>query len=128
MLLLLLLLLLDPAAIDYSTPDTVVNETDIVKLYCNSTGNPPPNITWTKDGWFHPMAIWGKLLLINVTGKSVEGTYRCNASNGVREQASATIKLTVQSRYPSIDTNVMSHDYDSSIIFHVNPQTVTGIN
>ena len=69
------------------------------------------------------MAIWGKLLLINVTGKSVEGTYRCNASNGVREQASATIKLTVQSRYPSIDTNVMSHDYDSSRLRYVRLKT-----
>ena len=59
-------------------------------LTCNASGEPLPNITWTKDGI--PVdkfnVIGYQLHLMNVKREDV-GSYRCTASNGYGDDATS---------------------------------------
>ena len=59
-------------------------------LTCNASGEPLPNITWTKDGI--PVdkfnVIGYQLHLMNVKREDV-GSYRCTASNGYGDDAAS---------------------------------------
>ncbi|XP_022805173.1 uncharacterized protein LOC111342364 isoform X2 [Stylophora pistillata] len=59
-------------------------------LTCNASGDPFPNITWTKDGTpAEEFNVTGyKLHFINVELKDV-GSYRCTASNGYGDDATS---------------------------------------
>ena len=54
-------------------------------LTCNASGDPKPNITWTREGATQANqlvnATGNRLYLVNVQKKDV-GSYRCTASNG----------------------------------------------
>ncbi|XP_047483860.1 hemicentin-2-like [Penaeus chinensis] len=66
-------------------------------LGCNGTGNPEPNITWTKEG--RQLKVGQNLTIVNAKPED-NGKYRCTASNGVGRPASTTITLEVM--YPPV--------------------------
>ena len=72
---------------------TVV-EGENVTLYCNATGNPTPNITWTKDR--SPTALHqGETYSISTIQRQAAGDYRCTAWNGVGEHTNITATVAV---------------------------------
>lgn len=68
-------------------------------LECPAVGWPAPTMTWTKYGGTLPRErtamLPGALLLTSVT-EADEGTYVCNARNGVGSTASCVLMLQVQ--------------------------------
>lgn len=74
-----------------------VNQSDVATLTCITSGNPIPNITWTKDGDASLILSTDKQLKLNITGKASEGSYRCTASNGIGPPSYATGNVTVKS-------------------------------
>lgn len=85
----------DPSIIATSPSDQTLNETNPMTLYCNSTGNPSPNITWVKEGGGTRAFEQGNILQIKQVQKSDEGIYRCTASNGVGKNDTATAMVKV---------------------------------
>ena len=61
-------------------------------LYCNATGNPTPNITWTK-GSSSTVVHQGQTYSIVNIQRQAAGDYKCTAWNGVGAQK--TVLATV---------------------------------
>ena len=72
----------------------VVLEKGNVTLHCNATGNPTPNITWTKGGSFSALHQGDIYSIVNVP-RDAAGNYTCTAWNGVGEQKKATAVIAV---------------------------------
>ena len=95
----------------YSTePPEIVNVTGnqyvcvgfVVTLSCKATGNPIPNITWTRV-WENgtdseELPSMDGFYVISTTSRSSNGTYRCTASNGIGDPASKTTEVIVGSK------------------------------
>jgi len=77
----------------------VVKKGKRVELKCKTSGNPPPEIHWSKeDGGLLPMGqrtLHSKQLIISSVSREDGGIYTCTASNGVGTPASASITLQV---------------------------------
>ena len=71
-----------------------VIERDNASLYCNATGNPTPNITWTKDGSPTVLYQGETYSFVNIQRHAV-GDYTCTAWNGVGERKNATASVSV---------------------------------
>lgn len=84
----------DPPAIVTAPSPQTLNETNPLKLYCNATGNPSPNISWVKDGG-SGRVYEGEVLYVKQVIKSDQGIYTCTASNGVGKNATSTAMVTV---------------------------------
>ena len=84
----------DPALIESAPVDQVVLEKDNVTLHCNATGNPTPNITWTKDNSSSVLHQGDIYSIVNIT-RDAAGNYTCTAWNGVGEQKKAIAEVTV---------------------------------
>lgn len=67
------------------TPDTTVDEGDLVDLICNATGRPTPRIEWMRiGGALLPIGrerLFEPLLRISSVEAEDRGKYRCTASN-----------------------------------------------
>ena len=72
--------------------DNNVNEGDRVTFYCNVTGNPTPEIKWTKDG----MPVANGDTLSFVTARNQSGEYWCSADNGLNITVNASANLNVE--------------------------------
>ena len=87
--------------IDQSPSSGVIVEGENVTLHCNATGNPIPNITWTKDG--SPTVLYqGETYSIVNIQRQVAGDYICTAWNGVGEHTNATATVTVHCKFSVI--------------------------
>ena len=84
----------DPALIESAPVDQVALEKDNVTLHCNATGNPTPNITWTKDNSSSVLHQGDIYSIVNIT-RDAAGNYTCTAWNGVGEQKKAIAEVTV---------------------------------
>ena len=71
-------------------------------LFCNATGNPPPTLSWTKDGspinnnQGIPFSGDNETLFIASINRSESGNYRCVARNGLGNDFSNPAKVDVQ--------------------------------
>ena len=76
-------------------------------LFCNATGNPPPTLSWTKDGSplndTQGITFSGdnKTLSIASINRSESGNYRCVARNGLGSDLSNPAKVDVQCKCSS---------------------------
>ena len=76
-------------------------------LFCNATGNPPPTLSWTKDGSplndTQGITFSGdnKTLSIASINRSESGNYRCVARNGLGNDLSNPAKVDVQCKCSS---------------------------
>ena len=84
----------------YISNDTLANEADDVKLFCNATGNPRPNITWTFLNGSNSRTIQSEetLVLSNVT-RNQAGTYKCTADNGIMVPSVASAQVAINCKY-----------------------------
>ncbi|KAI8478703.1 hypothetical protein Bbelb_435630 [Branchiostoma belcheri] len=76
---------------------------DRVTLQCVADGNPPPNITWTKNGLklksrTHSLSssVRASSIVLPKVMKNDSGTYLCVATNGVGEHDKKTLELTIK--------------------------------
>ena len=86
--------IIDAPSLTLKPDDKNATEGDRVTLYCNATGNPPPEIKWTKDGTF--LGIGDTLSF--VTARNQSGQYWCSADNGLNITVNASANLDVQSK------------------------------
>ena len=77
-------------------------------LFCNATGNPPPTLSWTKDGspinnnQGIPFSGDNETLFIASINRSESGNYRCVARNGLGNHYSSNpAKVDVQCKCSS---------------------------
>lgn len=80
-----------------SPTPVIVTENETITLYCKSSGNPSPNIIWTKDGNDSVLHEGSNYTIKNIT-RGQAGIYLCIAQNGIWRNASASIPVTVN--YP----------------------------
>lgn len=75
-----------------------VRKGEPVTLDCNASGNPIPNITWTRKNDVLPLgekSISGSAYTIKQTTRHDSGVYICTANNGVGTPATEQINLKV---------------------------------
>ena len=65
-----------------------------VRLLCNTSGNPQPNITWTRQGNSDVLSSSETLLLRNLVSEDDGSVYTCRVENYLGlKQASVTITI-----------------------------------
>ena len=90
--------------IETSPANQVILESSSVNLHCNATGNPTPNITWTKEG--NPTVLYqGETYSIVNIQRQAAGDYTCTAWNGVGERMNATATVTVHCKLLYLSSN-----------------------
>ena len=83
-----------PPAIDSAPSAYQVIEGNGVILFCNATGNPQPNITWTKQGNNSKLSTSETLNLTKLMREDDGSVYKCTVINEVGS-AEATSPVTV---------------------------------
>ncbi len=69
-----------------------------MQLFCEASGKPAPNITWTKvleDGSNSEVQRQGPTLDFSNISRTASGTYRCTASNGIGNPVSQKVTVNV---------------------------------
>ena len=87
-------------------------EGNSVTLYCNATGNPTPNITWTKDG-STTVLYQGESFIVNNITRQQAGGYICAAWNGIGSKDNATVAVNVHCKF-----NVLQCTIDLSTLMN----------
>ena len=82
----------DPPSLTTRPTDQTAMEFSQVKFICNATGNPTPNITWTKDG----KIVESGAIISFLTNRNDSGQYWCTADNGLDLSVNASANLEVQ--------------------------------
>ena len=88
-----------PPQVEIRPGDQRVNESDTLSVFCNASGNPTPNITWRKLDKSSPAFPSGNILKITSVNKTDAGMYECRANNGIRNNDTASFKVTVNCEY-----------------------------
>ena len=90
----------DASAIKSAPGNQVVLEGNSLTLHCNASGNPSPNITWTRDKSSSVLHQGNIYNILNIH-RDATGYYTCTACNGVGEQQNATAVVTVHCEFVS---------------------------
>lgn len=81
-----------PPGIDSAPKDEKVLEGDSRNWFCNATGNPRPNITWTKEG---EISVLSTSETLELTKPGRDYTYICTATNDLGyDKRNASIQIT----------------------------------
>ena len=86
-----------PGMTSYSDNQTV-NEGSNLSLFCNATGKPHPNITWTRVSEDEVLFVGNPWNIVNIN-RTYRGTYRCISNNGVPSPFNSTISVNVLCEY-----------------------------
>ena len=78
-----------------------MNESNDLELSCNVTGNPSPNITWSKVADPSVTLASDEVLKVKNASKNDFGVYQCVASNGIGRDALASWIVTVNCKSES---------------------------
>ena len=74
--------------------DEEVAEGNSLNLFCNATGNPQPDITWTKEGESSVQSTSETLELTNLRSKDNGQVYICKVNSSLgSDEANATITV-----------------------------------
>ena len=88
---------LDPSLIDSAPINQGVLEGSNLTLRCSASGNPTPNITWTKDKSSLVLHQGDTYSIVDID-RNAAGNYTCTAWNGVGEQKKAIAAVSVHCR------------------------------
>lgn len=102
-----------PPSIDKGPTNETVNESSDLELFCNATGNPPPNITWSKVAVPPVQFSFDEVLTVTNINKTDSGVYQCRASNGIGSDAFASSVVTV--RYKPEGTRLTSDAQNDAV-------------
>ena len=86
-----------PKMTSYSN-NRAVNEGSNLPLFCDATGKPDPNITWTRVSEYELLFVGNPWHIVNIN-RTYSGTYRCIADNGVPSPVDSTISVNVLCEY-----------------------------
>ncbi|PFX19207.1 Neurotrimin [Stylophora pistillata] len=78
--------------------DQHINENSNLTLFCNTTGKPTANVTWTRvldDGSNGDKMFLGNPWFIRNIKRTMSGTYRCTASNGFGNTVTHSVHVNV---------------------------------
>ena len=75
-----------------------VNEGSDLTLFCNATGKPAPNITWTRVSEDEVLFVGNPWHIVNIN-RTYSRTYRCIADNGVPSSVNSAISVNVLCEY-----------------------------
>lgn len=78
-----------------------ITESDNVTLYCNASGNPMPNITWTGP-YTSAVLSYSTILLMEAITRNASGSYVCHAS-GSFGMDNTSCNIVVQCKF-SLDS------------------------
>ena len=84
----------DPSVITFAPANQSVLEGGNLTLYCNATGNPAPNITWTKDSSSTVVHQGETYSIVNIQ-RQAAGDYKCTAWNKVGTQKTGLSTVTI---------------------------------
>ena len=88
----------DASAITSAPGNQVVLEGNNLTLHCNASGNPSPNITWTRDKSSSVLHQGNIYSIVNIH-RDATGNYTCTAWNGVDKQQNATAVVAVHCEF-----------------------------
>lgn len=99
--------MLDKATITNTSIGVVVREGDVAQLWCRIDGNPlgPDHISWTRPEFYFDKRTsillknnTSHLTILNAT-KSDSGLFFCVVNNGIGNESSHSVLLTVERKY-----------------------------
>ena len=100
-LLVIVWLLLVPINITEIRGEPTVLEGSNLQLTCKASGQPEPNITWTKENAGKTGVVQeGKVLTVTNINKNDAGKFTCTAYNGFGRPENRTVYVTVTCEYP----------------------------
>ena len=88
-----------PRMTSYSDNQTVVEGSNL-NLFCNATGKPAPNITWTRVSDDKVLFVGNPWHIADIN-RTYSGTYHCVADNGVSSPVNSTVSVNVLCEYTS---------------------------
>ena len=109
----------DPPSLITRAQDQVVLEGGpAITLNCTADGVPAPNIIWTKvfaNGNDSDVLFTGEPFILP-SNRTSDGTYRCNASNGIGSD-NHTVNVTVNCEYCLLCVSLFQSIYCISVVW-----------
>ena len=101
--------ILEPTQITNYSGNKAVKENSDLTLFCNTTGKPTANITWTRvlhDGSDGEKMFDGNSWFIRNIQRNANGTYRCTAYNGFGNAVTRSVHVDVTCKYANVSQEI----------------------